>query len=433
MSQDCVCSRDAGEEASVAGKNLADGHPMATLRGALVVGQSGGPTAVINNSLVGVIEQSLVEDQITAVYGSLRGIQGVLQDRLVDLGRESPRTLSRLRGTPGAALGTVRYRLQPEDYERVVKVLRAHGVRFFCYIGGNDSMDTAHQVDVVARRMGYELRCIGVPKTVDNDLAGTDHCPGYGSAARFVALAVRDTGWDTESMGPSSPVKIIEIMGRNAGWLTAAAALARQGPGDPPHLICVPERPVDDEAVVGEVGDVVAAREHCVIALSEGAVPDTGMGETDAFGHQMKGGAAEYLERILSAQLGLKVRIDKPNYLQRSFSTCISEVDAEEAYRAGQAGVQLAVGGETGVMVTLERVAQDPYQCETGTVPLEQVANAERLLPQAYLSEQGNDVSPAFLDYARPLIGPPPPPLARLAKCAVPPADLNVGSPNPEL
>jgi ATP-dependent phosphofructokinase / diphosphate-dependent phosphofructokinase len=397
---------------------------MATLRGALVVGQSGGPTAVINNSLVGVIEQSLLEEQVTAVYGSLRGIQGVLQDRMVDLGRESPQTLSRLRRTPGAALGTVRYKLQEEDYERVVEVLRAHDVRFFCYIGGNDSMDTAHRVDVVAQRMGYELRSIGVPKTVDNDLAGTDHCPGYGSAARFVALAARDTGWDTESMGPSSPVKIIEIMGRNAGWLTATAALARQEPGDPPHLIYVPERPVDDAKVVGEVGDVVAAREHCVIALSEGAVPDAGMGEVDAFGHQMKGGAAEYLERVLSDQLGLKVRIDKPNYLQRCFSTCISDVDANEAYMVGQSAVRLAVDGKTGVMVTLVRVAQDPYQCETGTVPLEQVANAERLLPDVYLSEQGDDVTPAFLDYARPLIGPPPPPLARLARYAAPRAPL---------
>jgi 6-phosphofructokinase len=394
---------------------------LAALRGALVVGQSGGPTAVINSSLVGVIEQALAEEQVTAVYGSLRGIQGVLRDRFIDLGRESPQTLSRLRRTPGAALGTVRYRLRPEDYERVVEVLRGHDARFFCYVGGNDSMDTAHQVHLVARRMGYELRCIGVPKTVDNDLAGTDHCPGYGSAARFVALATRDTGRDTESMGPSSPVKIIEIMGRNAGWLTAAAALAREESGDPPHLIYVPERPIEDAAVVGDVSDAVAAREHCVIALSEGAVPDTGMNEVDAFGHQMKGGAAEYLERLLSTQLGLRVRVDKPNYLQRSFSTCISDVDAEEAYRVGRTAVRLAVSDESGVMVALRRVGDDPYRCETVAVPLEQAANKERLLFDTYISERGNDVTFAFLDYARPLIGRPLPALARLAKYAVPP------------
>lgn len=393
---------------------------LAALEGALAVGQSGGPTAVINASLVGVVEQAVQEKQVTAVYGCLRGIQGVLMDRFIDLARESPQTLGRLRRTPGAALGTVRYKLRPEDYERVVEVLHAHDVRFFCYLGGNDSMDTAHRIHLVAQQMGYELRCIGVPKTVDNDLAGTDHCPGYGSAARFVALATRDTGWDTESMGPSSPVKIIEIMGRNAGWLTAAAALARAEPGDPPHLIYVPERPVQDAVVVAEVRDIVAAREHCVIALSEGAVPDTGMGEVDAFGHRMKGGAAEYLEGLLGTKLGLKVRIDKPNYLQRSFSTCISDVDVEEAYQVGRAAVQLAVGGESGVMVALKRVGNDPYQCKTTTVPLQEVANRERLLPDAYISERGNDVTAAFLDYARPLIGRPLPALARLDRHAVP-------------
>ncbi len=377
---------------------------------------------MINSSLVGVIDQALQEEQVTAVYGSLRGIQGVLMEQFVDLARESPRTLVRLRRTPGAALGTVRYKLRPEDYGRVVEVLHAHDVRFFCYVGGNDSMDTARRIHLVAQQRGYELRCIGVPKTVDNDLAGTDHCPGYGSAARFVALATRDTGWDTESMGSSSPVKIIEIMGRNAGWLAAAAALARAEPGDPPHLIYVPERPVEDAAVVDEVRDVVAALGHCVIALSEGAVPETGMGEVDAFGHQMKGGAAEHLARLLGAHLGLKVRIDKPNYLQRSFSTCISDVDAEEAYQVGRAAVRLAVGGQSGAMVALKRVSDDPYRCETTMVPLEEAANRERLLPDAYISERGNGVSLAFLDYARPLIGRPLPALARLGKYAVPPA-----------
>jgi 6-phosphofructokinase len=376
---------------------------------------------VINSSLIGVIEQASEEDRVTAVYGSLRGIQGVLADRFIDLARESPDTLSRLRRTPGAALGTVRYKLCPEDYERVVEVLRGHGVRFFCYVGGNDSMDTAHRIHLVAQRMGYELHCVGVPKTVDNDLAGTDHCPGYGSAARFVALATRDTGWDTESMGPSSPVKIIEIMGRNAGWLAAAAALARAQPGDPPHLIYVPERPVHDAAVVDEVSEVVAAREHCVIALSEGAVPDTGMGEVDAFGHQMKGGAAEHLQRLLGTQLGLNVRIDKPNYLQRSFSTCISDVDAEEAYQVGRTAVRLAVSGQGGVMVSLKRATSDPYRCETTMVPLEEVANRERFLLDTYISERGNDVTFAFLDYARPLIGRPLPALARLARYPVSP------------
>ena len=387
------------------------------LQGKLVVGQSGGPTQVINSTLVGVIEEALQTDQITGIYGSLRGITGVLDDRLVDLAHESRTTLSLLRRTPGAALGTVRYKVKPEDYARIVEVLRAHDVRFFCYIGGNDSMDTAHKVHLAAQEMGYELRSIGVPKTVDNDLVRTDHCPGYGSAARFVALAVRDSGWDTESMGPSSPVKIVEVMGRNAGWLTAASALGRQEAGDPPHLIYVPERPIEPNRVVCDVERVVHEREHCVIALSEGAVPDTGLTEVDVFGHRMKGGAADYLAGFIGDTLGLKVRMDKPNYLQRSFSLAISEVDADEAYRVGRAAVRLAVSGKSDVMVTLERRTGDEgYTCDTGLAPLAEIANAEKVMPDAYLVAEGNDVTPAFLDYARPLIGESLPRLARLER-----------------
>jgi len=393
---------------------------MAKLSGRLVVGQSGGPTQVINTSLVGVIEQARKQAEITDVYGSLRGITGVLEDRFVDLGQQPDSVLAGLRCTPGAALGSVRYKLQPEDYTRIIHVLRAHQVRFFCYIGGNDSMDTAYQVHLAARKEGYELYCVGIPKTVDNDLAYTDHCPGYGSAARFVAYAARDSGMDTESMGPSSPVKIIEIMGRNAGWLTAAAALARQKDGDPPHLIYVPERPVDERSVVEDVRRTVEQREHCVIALSEGALSDSGMGEVDVFGHRMKGGAAEYLARVLSEQLNLKVRLDKPNYLQRSFMATISTVDADEAYLVGQTAVTLAASGVSGVMVTLQREPGDTYRCTTGTAPLDQIANAERFLPANYISAQGNDVTEAFLKYARPLIGQPVQGLARLEHLPVP-------------
>ena len=389
------------------------------LKGKLIVGQSGGPTQVINSSLVGVIEEALESDQVTGVYGSLRGITGVLDNRLIDLARESKTTLAMLRQTPGAALGTVRYKVKPEDYARMIEVFRAHEVRFFCYIGGNDSMDTAHKVHLAAQEMGYELRSIGVPKTVDNDLARTDHCPGYGSAARFVALAVRDSGWDTEAMGPSSPVKIVEVMGRNAGWLTAAAALGRQEQGDPPHLIYVPERPIEAGQLVRDVERVVREREYCVIALSEGAVPDTGLTEVDAFGHRMKGGAADYVAGLISDRLGLKVRMDKPNYLQRSLSLAMSTVDADEAYRVGRAAARLAVSGQSGVMVTLERQPGEAYTCDTGTAPLADIANAEKLLPDAYLAADGNDVTPAFLDYARPLIGEPLAPVGRLERFPV--------------
>lgn len=394
---------------------------MAGQKAKLVVGQSGGPTQVINNSLVGVVEEALEHAQIAGIYGAMRGIGGVLDEQFVDLARESAEVLGLLRRTPGAALGTVRYKVRPEDYERIVNVLRAHDVRYFCYIGGNDSMDTAHKVHLAAQSMGYELFVVGVPKTVDNDLAYTDHCPGYGSAARFVALAARDTGWDTEAMGMSSPVKIIEIMGRNAGWLTAAAALGRREPGDPPHLIYVPERPIDIRSVIRDVQQVVQERAHCVIALSEGAVPDTGLSEVDAFGHQMKGGAADYLSGVIGDELGLKVRLDKPNYLQRSFSCCISDVDAEEAYRVGREAVRMALAGQSDRMITLERNLGSAYASHTGMAPLEQVANAEKLLAEEYISAAGNDVLPAFLEYARPLIGQPLPRLGRLAAYPVTP------------
>jgi 6-phosphofructokinase len=390
------------------------------VKGKLVVGQSGGPTQVINNSLVGVIDEALCHPQIAGIYGSVRGITGVLDDNLMDLARESQETLQLLRRTPGAALGTVRYKLQARDYERIVRVFAAHDVRFFCYIGGNDSMDTAHRVHLAAQQAGYQLCSIGVPKTVDNDLAHTDHCPGYGSAARFVALAVRDTGWDTESMGSSSPVKIVEIMGRNAGWLTAAAALGRHGADEPPHLIYVPERPVEEDRVVGDVDRIVSERGCCVIALSEGAVPDTGLEELDAFGHRMKGGAAETLANTIQERLGLKVRMDRPNYLQRSFSATMSSVDAEEAYRVGRSAVRLALDGHSDVMVMLQRRPGQEYYCDTGTAPLAIVANAERLLPDEYINEDGDGVTDAFLRYARPLIGEPLPPLGRLAGHPVP-------------
>jgi 6-phosphofructokinase len=332
-------------------------------KGNLVVGQSGGPTAVINNSLVGVIHEAMEHEEIDGLYGMLNGIRGVFDRAFIDLRRESAATLQALRDTPSAALGTVRYKVKAEEYDPIIDVLQVYDVRYFIYIGGNDSADTSHKIHLAAQRRGYELYVLGVPKTVDNDLAITDHCPGYGSAARFVASAIRDTGLDTEAMGQSGPVKLVEIMGRNAGWLTAAAVLAKEAEGDPPHLIYVPERPVSAAQIAD---DVRAARDkygYCVAAISEGLLNEDGIpfgevnapGFVDAFGHVAKGGVVEVIAEIIREHVDLRARFDKPGYLQRSFAGLQSSTDRQEAYEVGRAAVRAAVAGHSGEMVTLER------------------------------------------------------------------------------
>jgi 6-phosphofructokinase 1 len=398
------------------------------MKGKAVVGQSGGPTAVINSSLVGVVQEALRHSEIEAVYGAINGIKGVLEEEFVDLGQEPAEVLEGLRRTPGAALGSIRYKVKEGDYERILQVFKAHNIRYFFYIGGNDSMDTAMKLDSLAKETGYELRVIGIPKTIDNDLAYTDHCPGYGSAARFVAMAVRDSGWDTRAMRVNSPVKIVEIMGRNAGWLAGAAALAKEQEDDPPHLIYVPERPLSKDKLLGDVEEAYRRYGYVVIALSEGVVNERGEPfggefapkEVDAFGHVLKGGASDAAASIIKAELGLSTRIDKPNYLYRSFSLAVSEVDREEAYEVGKAAVIAALAGETGKMVTLIREPGSVYRSTTGLVELEKVANVERYLPDDFINEEGNFVTEAFIEYARPLIGGALPPYARLRGIRVP-------------
>ncbi|HDN79223.1 MAG: 6-phosphofructokinase [Chloroflexi bacterium] len=399
------------------------------MRGKAVVGQSGGPTAVINNTLVGIIHEAKEHPEIEAIYGALHGIKGVLEEDFIDLTREPPSVLEGLRKTPGAALGTIRYKVKEEDYERLLKVFKAHNIRYFFYIGGNDSMDTANKLSILAEKANYEMRVIGVPKTIDNDLAHTDHCPGYGSAARFVAMAVRDSGWDTMAMRFNSPVKIIEVMGRNAGWLTGASVLGKEREDDPPHLIYVPERPLSQEKLLQDVERAYKLYGYVVIALSEGVCTEEGEPfggkfapkEVDAFGHVLKGGASDAAASIIKNKLGLKVRIDKPNYLYRSFMACASKVDLEEAYRVGRAAVKAAVSGETAKMVTLIREANNNgYRATTGLVELEKVANVERHMPDEYINQEGNFVTEAFIEYARPLIGEPLPLYTRLIGVRVP-------------
>lgn len=402
---------------------------MGNKKGNLVVGQSGGPTAVINNSLVGVIHEAFRYDEIGDIYGMLHGISGVLNEELIDLRRESPDTLETLRDTPASALGTVRYKVTDEDYERLLEVFQAYDVRYFFYIGGNDSMDTTHKIHALASQKGYELHAIGVPKTVDNDLMETDHCPGYGSAASFVAAAIRNTGYDTEAMGASGPIKLTEIMGRNAGWLTAAASLAKDKPEDPPQLLYVPEHGISLEQFVDDVRHWYRRLGYCVVAVSEGVknekgeeftLSSGGRVEVDAFGHVRKGGVIEFLSEVLKESLGISIRSDKPGYLQRSFGELMSPVDREEAYMAGRAAVRAAMSGESDKMVTLVRLPGPGYEIQTGLAPLIKVANIERKLPPEFINKRGNGVTDAFLEYARPLIGGPLIRYARLAKHPVP-------------
>jgi 6-phosphofructokinase len=403
----------------------------------VLVAQSGGPTAVINNSLVGVIEEAGQHADVSRVIGAERGIKGVLEQALLDLSHEAPQTLRDLRQTPSAALGTSRHKLQPGDLERIVAVLERYDVGYFCYIGGNDSMDTANRIGALAQEQGHDLRVIGIPKTVDNDLVETDHCPGYGSAARFVAATLRDAGLDTEAGAASTPVKIIEIMGRHAGWLTAASALAREGRDDAaPQLIYVPERPVTVDEILGDVERVVRRLGYAVVAVSEGIHDREGRflaatsEAVDAFGHQQLGGVSAYLADRVTAKLGLKARFEKPDTMQRASTALISPTDAEEAYQVGRAAVRAALEGHSGVMVSLLREPGAEYRARTGLVTLEKVANRERHLPQEYMASPEEGVTAAFLAYARPLIGPPLPAHGRLQRYPAPDPSQNPPQPD---
>jgi 6-phosphofructokinase 1 len=399
-----------------------------SLEGNAIVGQSGGPTAVINASLAGVIEEAKQHSEIKGIYGMVNGVEGLLNEAIADLSAEDERAVSLLPKTPSAALGSCRKKLSESDYQRLLDLFAAHDIRYWFYIGGNDSADTTHRVGRLAAEAGWEMRVIGIPKTVDNDLGYTDHCPGYGSVARFNALATRDAGLDTVAMRTVGAVKIIETMGRNAGWITAATALAREQPGDPPHLIYLPERVFDQTRFLEDVRCEVDRGQGCVIAVCEGLRDESGEPlvsskhslETDSFGHRQLGGVGDYLVELIAEELGIRARFDKAGTIQRSCGLAQSEVDVAEARLVGEAAVRSACDGVTDEMITLERVSNNPYRCETGLAPLAEVANAERPVPDEFIGAGGNDVTPAFLDYARPLIGAPFPRYARLKLRRIP-------------
>ena len=384
----------------------------------LLIAQSGGPTMVINQSLVGVVAAALDHPRVGRIYGARHGITGILREDLIDFRRESRRQLEVVAATPSAALGSVRRKPTPEDCLAIFDVLHRRGVRGFFYIGGNDSAETVHIINEAAKQAGSDLCCFHIPKTIDNDLLENDHTPGYGSAARFVACALMGDDLDNRALGG---VKIDVIMGRHAGFLTAAAALARTVPDDGPHLIYLPERPFVAERFVADVQGVIKRLGRCVVAVSEGIVDEKGVaiiarfsGEKDSHGNvQLSGTGA--LGDLLSGMIrakdkNLRVRADTFGYLQRSFPGVASAVDAREARAVGKAALLAAMSGlHTSGSVAIRRRPGPRYGVDFVIVPLRKVAKNTRHVPASFINRAGNDVTQAFIDYARPLVGTLPP------------------------
>ncbi|MCL2568188.1 MAG: 6-phosphofructokinase [Oscillospiraceae bacterium] len=387
------------------------------LKGACVIGQSGGPTAVINASAYGVIRTALDNEHITAVYGAANGIKGILADRLYDMGQEDPEELRLLLNTPSSALGSCRYKIaDPDvdetDYKRLLEVFEKYNVRYFFYNGGNDSMDTCNKISRYFQRVGYACRVMGVPKTIDNDLYGTDHCPGFGSAAKYVATSFMEVYRDAR-VYDTGQITIIEIMGRHAGWLTASAALASHA-GAGPDLIYVPEVAFDMEKFLADVTAIYERDKNALVAVSEGIhdaegkliAEYTGSAKSkDAFGHAQLGGLAATLAAIVKERTGAKVRGIELSLLQRAAAHLASQTDIDEAFLAGKTAVEQAVAGESGKMVAFERdMSSGQYVCKMVLLPLEKVANFEQKLPLDWITPEGNGITQEFIAYALPLI-----------------------------
>lgn len=383
------------------------------ITGNLMVGQSGGCTAVMNASLAGVIEEAARQPAVGRVYGALHGVLGLLDGETVELDGGNTALLRRLARAPAAALGSCRHRLSDDEIARVLDALKRLDVRFFHYIGGNDSAQTSLDLARAAAHDGYDLRVVAVPKTVDNDLPGMDHSPGFASATRFLAQAVVDAGRDTLAMRRTDPVKVIEVGGRNAGWLAAAAALGRRTEAEPPHLVYPPERPVTPEAVAADVARALGRTGWAVVVVSEGVRTKDGAllesatagADTDRFGHPQLGGAGRWLQGYLASCLGVRVKYDRPGSLLRLLRAYQAPVDLREARGAGRAAVRLAVQGTTGVMAAIQAERSPRYRSWYTPVPIEQIAGIEKLLPDLMLPAADAHPAPALRAYAEPLIG----------------------------
>ena len=392
---------------------------MADLVGNLLVAQSGGPTAVINASVAGVIQEAGRHEAIEEIYGGLNGILGILNEDLIDINEEMARTIEGLKYTPAAALGTCRYKLdfkkKPDqadrDMDRLFEIFAAHNIRFFCYAGGNDSQDTAHKIHEQAIQRGYSLRVIGVPKTIDNDLPFTDHCPGFGSVIKYNGATVMEIAEDVSSMATDDGACcLVEVMGRSAGWIAAGSILAKREPDDAPHIILLPEVRLDEAAFLEKVRATISRLKWCVVVVGEGLLNAAGeeiaadKSRLDAFGHPVLSGAAEHLADVIQEKLNVKTRTVKLGYAQRAAAHFASKTDQQEAVACGVAAVRAAVEGKSGLMVKLVRENDNPYQWTTGYQDLKDIANAVHLVPREWLSEDGFLPNEHFIRYAGPLI-----------------------------
>ena len=397
--------------------------------GTLLVGQSGGGTPVINASLAGIIETAKAIEGVDRVLGMVHGVEGLLAGRVIDLGGLSAADLDHLAMTPSAALGSCRYRLEDGDLDRVLDQLRAWQVRYLCYIGGDDSARTTARIAAAAVAAGYPLTAVAVPKTIDNDLPCLDHTPGFGSAARLLAAVTQDVAADARAMRRVEPVRLIETKGRDSGWLTLAAAMARpdRSPDEPPHLFYVPERPLSVDQFLGDVEGVLARTGFCVAVVAETIRDAQGellgadrAGFVDAFGHRYSDGPAPYLARAVERRLGTRARFDRPGTLLKTGAYLASTVDRAEAREVGRAAARLAAESASGDhatrprMITLERLPGPKYRCRTGVVDLDQVIGRSKTLPDGWLAEDRRRINPAFYQYLEPLLGEPLPAHFRL-------------------
>ncbi len=388
------------------------------LQGNAIIGQSGGPTSVINASLCGIIQQCLAQKAIEKTLGMRFGIEGFMRGDVIDLGRQQPAVIEGLRSTPSSALGSCRHKVKDDDFPKILEMLKQHNIRYYFLIGGNDTMDTIHRVEKYCRSQGYDLIGVGVPKTVDNDLWGTDHTPGFGSAARYVALSVRQAGMLARDMRYVDQYVIFQTVGRSAGWLPAAAAMARTAEDDAPHIILMPERAFDRRQFLADVKRCHERYGWCSVVCGEGVcyadgTPISASQTTDKFANVEFGAmggssAAMMLHRMINAEFGWRGEFQVCESLQMCAADRTVPGDVEEAYACGRRAVELAVDGQSGVMVSIVRDSNEPYRWSLGTAPLADVALGAKPMPDEYINAQGNGVTPACLEYLRPLVGPMP-------------------------